>query len=437
MLTEKPPSSTDLSKTVTIGALLDLTGELAAYSQDNVQTVEKAILDFNNNLKAKGENWTLALQIEDTKSDPDVALEKLKQLDEAGINLVVGIESSDELANLKEYADEHNILLISPFSTAPFLAVADDSILRFALDDTKQAYAIARLMINEGITEIATIWRGNMWGQELESYTTRYFKDLGGHVEGSVRYNHLKTGNFSYEIQKLAQWANSMVDRVGPEKAAILYIGFSETAQIFNEASQFEVLSQVRSFGTDGAFGIEEITQNPTTSQFAEKTKYLSPIISTPETAKSAEVESHFTNPLSTYALGLYDSVWAVGLAIQRGQSSDTEMVKALVPVILSGYEGALGEIRLNVAGDIEEGNYQFCTVESGKWVEYTVYSAATDEFLKYFGLYSLSDLPKPREIEEIMKDEDFIEQKQKIMMNAIEENLEKSTPELNDDPTE
>lgn len=35
-----------------------------------------------------------------------------------------------------------------------------------------------------------------------------------------------------------------------------------------------------------------------------------------------------------------------------------------------------------------------------------------TTEFLKYFGLYNLSDLPKPREIEEIMKDEDFIEQK-------------------------
>ncbi len=45
-----------------------------------------------------------------------------------------------------------------------------------------------------------------------------------------------------------------------------------------------------------------------------------------------------------------------------------------------------------------------------------------TDEFLKYFGLYKLSDLPKPREIDEIMKDEDFLEQKQKIMMNMIEE---------------
>lgn len=57
-----------------------------------------------------------------------------------------------------------------------------------------------------------------------------------------------------------------------------------------------------------------------------------------------------------------------------------------------------------------------------------------TDEFLKYFGLYNLSDLPKPREIEEIMQDDDFIEQKNKIMMNAIEENLEKSLEIKNDD---
>ncbi len=48
-----------------------------------------------------------------------------------------------------------------------------------------------------------------------------------------------------------------------------------------------------------------------------------------------------------------------------------------------------------------------------------------TDEFLKYFGLRNISDLPKPREIDEIMKDEDFIEQKRRIMMTGIEEKLE------------
>lgn len=53
-----------------------------------------------------------------------------------------------------------------------------------------------------------------------------------------------------------------------------------------------------------------------------------------------------------------------------------------------------------------------------------------TNEFLKYFGLNNLSDLPKPREIEDIMNDEDFIEQKRKILMNALEEEVDDNTEE-------
>ena len=55
---------------------------------------------------------------------------------------------------------------------------------------------------------------------------------------------------------------------------------------------------------------------------------------------------------------------------------------------------------------------------------------SSTPEFLKYFGLNKLSDLPKPREIEEIMNDEDFIEQKRKIMMNALEDSMENEISE-------
>jgi len=55
---------------------------------------------------------------------------------------------------------------------------------------------------------------------------------------------------------------------------------------------------------------------------------------------------------------------------------------------------------------------------------------ATTDEFLKYFGLNNLSDLPKPRELEDIMNDDDFIEQKRQILMNAIEEEADKEMEE-------
>lgn len=48
-----------------------------------------------------------------------------------------------------------------------------------------------------------------------------------------------------------------------------------------------------------------------------------------------------------------------------------------------------------------------------------------TDEFLIYFGLNKITDLPKPREVEEIMKDADFLEQKRQIMMNQMDEVIE------------
>lgn len=57
-----------------------------------------------------------------------------------------------------------------------------------------------------------------------------------------------------------------------------------------------------------------------------------------------------------------------------------------------------------------------------------------TDEFLKYFGLNNLSDLPKPRELDEIMQDEDFLEQKRKIMMTSLEEKLEEEVRGTADD---
>ncbi len=55
---------------------------------------------------------------------------------------------------------------------------------------------------------------------------------------------------------------------------------------------------------------------------------------------------------------------------------------------------------------------------------------STTIEFLKYFGLNRIEDLPKPREIEEIMNDEDFIEQKRKIFMNTIEDSMENEIQE-------
>ena len=56
-----------------------------------------------------------------------------------------------------------------------------------------------------------------------------------------------------------------------------------------------------------------------------------------------------------------------------------------------------------------------------------------TDDFLKYFGLNRITDLPKPREIDELMQDEDFLEQKRKLLMQAVEETIELELKDANE----
>lgn len=50
---------------------------------------------------------------------------------------------------------------------------------------------------------------------------------------------------------------------------------------------------------------------------------------------------------------------------------------------------------------------------------------STTEEFLKYFGLHSLKDLPKPKEIAELLSENDLAEHKRKLIMQVVEEQLE------------
>lgn len=77
--------------------------------------------DFNSTAKVK-------LIIEDTKTDPEVALEKLRNLSEMGIRVVIGPDSSAEVEAVKAYADENGILVISQSSTAISLAIPGDNV---------------------------------------------------------------------------------------------------------------------------------------------------------------------------------------------------------------------------------------------------------------------------------------------------------------------
>ena len=61
---------------IDVGVMLPATGDLAAHGQDNNIGVQLGLTDFNSYLEEIGASWRMNLVLEDTQSDPIVALER-------------------------------------------------------------------------------------------------------------------------------------------------------------------------------------------------------------------------------------------------------------------------------------------------------------------------------------------------------------------------
>src|SRR5204862_46395 len=99
--------------------------------------------------------------VPDTQHEPSKALEAIKDLDRRGAQIIIGPQTSSEVAMIKPYADAHNILVISQGSTASSLAIPGDNIFSLCPDDLLEAEAIVALMLHDGIINIVPLWRND------------------------------------------------------------------------------------------------------------------------------------------------------------------------------------------------------------------------------------------------------------------------------------
>ncbi len=145
------PAPASSKHTVTLGALLSLSGASASLGESEEAGLKIALRDINESFKKANTNLGVGLVIEDTHTDPAFGIEELKDLASKGIRIVIGPSTSAELEAIKDYANNNGIILLSPSSTAPLLATPGDNIFRLVPDDTHQAEAIATQMRKDGI----------------------------------------------------------------------------------------------------------------------------------------------------------------------------------------------------------------------------------------------------------------------------------------------
>ena len=371
-----------LSGEVKIGLILPLTGDLATHGLENLEGSKYGVVEFNKHLEEIDAPWHLKMVSEDSATSPVIALEKLSALNAKGIGIIVGPETSSNIRNIKGYSDSNNMLLVSCCSSAPALAIPNDSVFRLVPDDTNQGTAIAKLIQHEGIEVLIPVWRGDTWGDGISEASTGSFVDRGGITDEGIRYNP-ESPEFSASTSLLAKKVQEYVDEYGADKVAILFLGFAEILQFTQSASEHDILDDVRWFGPGANTKEHRLIEDPIGLEFSTSVQFTTVQFAASKNPIYDRVQAHLTETLgtepNTFVHSSYDAVWIIGLAMLETQSTDVSTIKAIIPEIAENYSGAIGPTKLNEAGDLAQADYEVWGIRDGEWVLLGKYTQSDD----------------------------------------------------------
>ena len=350
-------------KHIKIGALLCTSGDLSSFGTAAKAACEIAEKDINSYLGCIGNPYSFHIEFYDTQTDPIVGLRKAKLLHSKGIKTIIGVQASSELAYIKPFADDNDLVIISTESTSPDLAIEHDHIFRLVPDDHNQAVATNQLMRNCQYKAILPFWRDDAWGKGLTDAMKEICSSTGITFLQGVAFDPLSHDIDAYLFQ-LDALAKEYSNTFARDELCIYFLAFDETTLILEALSHYPDLMDLRWFGSDGSAKIGGILSNDTAAETVVKIELLCPMYSPERTEKARFLElqlqnKYHVNPTS-YCSTAYDACWlaALSLILTKNGNSD-EVAKAFVHTADSHY-GSSGWTELNDAGDREFGNFDF-----------------------------------------------------------------------------
>ena len=395
---------------VSIGALVPETGSLELFGEHTKFAIEQALEDFNTYLSDKSADWRLVIDIRDTASDANTALEQTKSLISNDIKFISGPARSASVDIIKTYLDANptiDLSLISYSSTAPELAI-DDSIYRLVPSDAKHGPVIANLMYNSGKTVTIPVYVNDPFGRGLSSSAADTFTTLGGTAiyqsqpndvlyqsgSGILAYkdctdkngaesgkgNPTCDGQFPAILSDLNDIVLQQIKENGADKIFVLYVGFDSPSFIATAAT-YPALRLVQWVGSDADVQKPELVDNKDIAEFLSDTNFRTCTFEFESntarfTALQTKLNAEFPGdtPLK-YVYSAYDSIWAIGLAIETsGGASYSYDGVDLVAAINNNDDGALGDVTLDEYGDLDAADFGVYGIEDSTWVRIGTY---------------------------------------------------------------
>jgi branched-chain amino acid transport system substrate-binding protein len=373
---------------VLLGGLFSLTGNWATLGQTSAVAVEIAVDEVNRYLEGNAAGLRFRVAVVDTRLEPERALEEARALHALGAQILIGPQSSAEVAYLKPYVDANGLLLVSHGSTAGNLAIPGDNVFRFTPSDVPEGVANSAMMWEDGIRTIVPVWRDDAGNAGLEAATRAAFSELGGTALEGVSYD-AATENFTATAAALRAQVEQAIGAEGADHVAVYLAAFDEVVQLFASAAMDPVLGTVRWYGSNGVALSDALVSDPTAAAFAIRTGYPNPVFGRDEGASEIwgplveQIRARTGHEPDGFALAVYDAVWVAARGYTAsGATQDIERLKQAFTTAAATHYGATGWAVLNEAGDRRYGDFDFWAIqmEDGvpRWTRVAVYEGRT-----------------------------------------------------------
>jgi ABC-type branched-subunit amino acid transport system substrate-binding protein len=169
-----PPNgngSTSTSNPLTFGALLPHTGGLANGGPPMFAGLQLAVNEINaaGGILGRSVEWIDG----DDGTNPEIAKATAERLIEEGAQVIIGAGASGVSLAVLPIIREAGVVLFSPSNTAARLTTEDDDGLYFrtAPPDGLQASALADIIVRDGVSRLAIIYRDDAYGAGLAETT--------------------------------------------------------------------------------------------------------------------------------------------------------------------------------------------------------------------------------------------------------------------------
>jgi len=374
------PSATGLTGQIMLGFLHADAGDAGVFDP----AYQMGFEDVNNWLSSWGAPFTFTQDKEIAEGSETKAVERVQTMIGRGIQIIIGPNWSSECKALLSLVNNSQVVLLSPGSSSPDLAIPDDYLFRLQPDNNQQARAMGRYPVDRGIKAAIAVYANEPFGQSLWQASAARWKELGVDVLPAFGIDPTKK-EFVTEMSTVNQEYVAALKTYKKNEIGIFLVGtYQPIIPLLTALVQYPDLATAVVFDSNNG-GNTAITDSA--GKAAASVGLQAYGIGNPESPKLDDFVTRYTarTGFAPFGEGVsdYDAIWIAALSIIAAGKYSGPAIKAVLPQIANSFYGASGWCALNDAGDRKYffGDFFQVVTEGGKpvWKKIGYYDGSTD----------------------------------------------------------